>query len=234
VVSLLRRAKRNEAVDLFLEQQRALIPRRLFRGSVAQQLERATADGVHEELAGIHASDPGRSFHLFLMLNDQRRHLFDHFENIDLHRLEYHLPFFDSRFLELIVSVPLDMCLGHGFYSRWLASFPPVVRQVPWQTYPGHEPCPLPVPPELGYQWEKGVSTLTAAGVRKRSRLADGRATLAAADFPTPVLRKRYLAFAYWMYRLGIRDYGYVLDYAAMVHDHWRRSGGNYVLGTMT
>lgn len=232
VVSLLRREKQTDAVDLFLEQQHARIPRRLFRGAVARQLERATADGVHEELARIQARDPGRSFHLFLMLNDQRRHLADHFENIDLHRLEYHLPFFDSRFLELIVSVPLDRCIGHGFYSRWLACFPAVVREVPWQTYPGHEPCPLPVPPDLGYQWEKGVSTLTAAGVRKRSRLAGGRATLDAADFPDPVLRKGYLSFVYWVYRLGIRDYGYALDYATMIHDHWRRTGGNYVLAT--
>ena len=40
----------------------------------------------------------GSRLHLFLMFNDQRRHLADFYENIDLGRLEFQLPFFDGDF----------------------------------------------------------------------------------------------------------------------------------------
>jgi asparagine synthase (glutamine-hydrolysing) len=230
VVRLLRQGRRKDGVALFVEKQRARIPSRLFRPAVSRPLEAATSEGIHEELDDIHSRDPGRGFHLFLMLNDQRRHLADHFEHIDLHRLEYQLPFFDSRFLELMISVPLDRCLGHAFYSRWLQRFPEVVRTVPWQTYPGHVPCPLPIPPQLGYQWDPAVTTLNSAGARRDTRLAAVRNSLEAADFPDPILRKHMVRAAYWIYRLGIRDYGYAMDYVTTLHDHWRRCGGEFVL----
>jgi asparagine synthase (glutamine-hydrolysing) len=235
VVFLLRRGESARAVALFIDQQRAHVPRRLFRRGVAEQVGRITADGIHEELTGIHSQDPGRGFHLFLMLNDQRRHLADHFEHLDLHRIEYQLPFFDSSFLELVVSLPLDLCIGHRFYMRWLDCFPTMVRSVPWQTYPGHVPCPLPPPADLQYQWGDGVLTLEDAGLRKRVRIRAAASALANSGFPHPLLHRGRSRLALWLYRLGIRDYSYALDYLVAVSDLWRRGGGQFALtGTRT
>lgn len=168
VVDQLRRGEEHRAVATFQAEQNAFVPKWLFRGGLGDALEMVPQEGILAELQRIHTEDAGRAFHLFLMLNDQRRHLADHFEHIDLHGIEYLLPFFDSHFLELILSLPIDWCLRHQFYTKWLASFPDVVTSIPWQTYPGHQPCPLPVAEDLAYQWARNVKPLQTAEERRQ------------------------------------------------------------------
>ena len=91
------------------------------------------------------------------MANDQFRHLHHHYEFIDEYRCELMTPFFDSDFLRYLLSIPIDRFLGHAFYYNWMERFPASVREVPWQAYPGHLPCPLPLSPEemqARSQWE--------------------------------------------------------------------------------
>jgi len=51
------------------------VPERLFRPNVAARLRDLLHVGIREELAAIQCEDRGRAFHVFLMLNDQHRHL---------------------------------------------------------------------------------------------------------------------------------------------------------------
>jgi len=213
------------AIGAFLERQGTRVIRRLLRSGVAQTLSGYPAEGIRMELDRIRCTDPVRAFHVFLMLNDQRRHLSAHFEDIDLHRLELQLPFFDSRLLQLILTAPVDLFLGHRFYLKWLAHLPPAVRTVPWQSYPGHAPCPLPLPQKVGYQWAPG----TLDELRRRRRqaiLRRARELLVAQDFPDHILLKSRLRAAYWLTRARLGQYDYVIRFAEVFCRYWARSDG--------
>lgn len=225
IVELMRAGRVDDAIEQFILQQRAHVPQKLFRADFSEALSKKNQIGIREELTDIHSDDPGRSFHIFLLLNDQRRHLVGHFENIDLHRLEFQLPFYDSDFLASIVSIPIDLCLGHRFYLKWLKYLSPTVSQIPWQAYPGHEPCPLPIPPELSYQWESQQHKS-----RKRELLNQAAQMLTADDFPRKILNKRYLRIATLVYKAGLRDYAYVIQAANTYNKYWGLCGGNFVL----
>lgn len=113
-----------------------------------------------EEMSRSSCDDPGKALLLFLIENDQRRHMASFYEDIDLNRLEYQMPFFDGEFLSLAVSLPIESTLYHRFYTRWLECFGDSITQVAWQTYPGHQPCPLPMPDNGVYQWERHAGKL--------------------------------------------------------------------------
>src|SRR5438874_2138025 len=216
------------AIAAFLERQKAAVLRKLLRPAVADAVADIPRRGIREELDDLRCADPGRSLHLFLLLNDQRRHLAGHFENIDLHRLEFTLPFFDSDFLQSILAVPIDLCVYHQFYVKWLDRFPAAVTSVPWQSYPGHVPCPLPIPPGLHYQWQ-AARMKAWHGPRKQALLRRAGEMLAAQRFPRDLLSKSVLRVAGWIYRTGLRDYGYVIQHASLYYTYWERSGGRWV-----
>ena len=229
IVELMRARRIDDAIESYLVQLKAAIPHRLLQTNVSDALSRTLHSGIREELEDIHCEDPARSFYLFLMLNDQRRHLANHFENIDLNRLEFQLPFLDGDYLASVMTVPLDLCLGHKFYTKWLKLFPPAVTSVPWQTYPDHEPCPLPISEILTYQWDSAHPTVRSAS-RKRELLRQGAEVLKAKDFPAPLLKKEFLRLARWAHSAGVRDYAYVIEAAQTYHKYWQLCDGKYVL----
>jgi len=198
--------------------ERVLPPRR--RGV----LEELLPSGVRDELEGISHADPLRRFHLFLLFNDQSRHLDGHFEEIDRHQVELHLPFFDRTYLEAVFRVPLSRLRKHRFYHEWLECFPDVARSVPWQTYPGHLPCPVPhdtTPPD---QWQRQKSRAASRERRngrrvRRARL--GRMIFSSA-FPSGLLDRKRLLIAGAMDQIGLRDYRYVVNFAYDIYRHAR------------
>lgn len=224
VVALMRQGKRDDAIRTFLRRQRANVVHRLLRPAVREEIVGALHQGIAEELDASACDDPARAFHLFLMHNDQRRHMCDHWENMDLVRFDQHVPFLDGHFLEWMLAAPIDRCLGHRLYHRWLRTFPPSVTSVPWQAYPGHEQCPLPVPAGLGYQWSQAYSPYRINDLRKRKRLDQARKLLRSAHFPEHLLDRRYLRLATWVYRTGFRDYGYVVGSAQTFERYWALS----------
>jgi hypothetical protein len=229
VVDLMRARRTDAAVEQFLTEQQAGVPRKILKAEVAESLSRVAQRGIREELDRLRSDDPGRSFFLFIILKDRRRILSRHFENIDLHRLEFQFPFYDGDLFESIVSLPTDLCLGHRFYTKWLELFPPYVTSVPWQTYPGHEPCPLPAPPGVSDQWN--LSFFAAQREERRRNLIDeAEAMLGAGGFPAPILKKGVLRLAALAYRAGLRDYDYLVEAARTYHKYWTLCGGNYVL----
>ena len=225
IVGLMRDGKTDDAIDAFLRQEQASVTSRLLRPELNDSLANALHIGIHEELGNLHCADPARNFYLFLLLNDQRRKLATHFENIDLHHLEFQLPFFDSEFLATIVAAPVDTCLRHRFYLDWLKLFAPLVTRVPWQAYPGHEPCPLKAPEHAAYQWD-GAFQADQASALKQELLSQAAQMFGAPNFPDAILSKQYLRIATLIYRFGLRDYSYVIQAAWKYFTYWRRCYG--------
>ena len=232
IVDLMRDNQPRKAVEAFLLQEHSSVTRRLLTPEISDRLSSSLLDGIHDELTKLGCVDRARSFYLFLMLNDQRRKLANHFENIDLHRLEFQLPFFDSQFFAVIVSVPIEMCLRHQFYVKWLNLFSPVVTSVPWQAYPGHAPCPLPVAQNAAYQWSDAYQS-EQASVLKAGLLDQAEQMLHARAFPEKILRKQYFRVATLIYRLGLRDYSYVIQAGWKYFLYWERCGGRYMLPSL-
>lgn len=106
-----------------------------------------------------------RNLRFYYLLNDQRCHLHQSFEDIDLHRIEFVLPFFDAELIKVMASIPYLMGRQHRFYTTVMGNFPDSVRTIPWQAYPNHDPCPLPIPDDLIRQWDEG-DNVTRASIR--------------------------------------------------------------------
>lgn len=227
IVALMRAGDVDGAIDEYLEREQVHVPRKLFRKHVLRDARGLIKQGIREELDQWRAPDAGRNFYLFLMLNEQRRKLMVHFENIDRHRLEFQLPFFAARFVAAVVATPLDLCLRHKFYVKWLSQFPAVVREVGWQAYPGHEPCPLPAPADLDYQWDDGCQARENAARKQRTvNLAFN--LLRAGDFPDRIINRRNLRLAAWLHARGWRDYHYAIEAAQTYYAYSKKCGGEF------
>ncbi len=227
MVDSLRAGQREPAIHYWLRE--GWVNRKLMRPAAYKVAVEVLRQGINDELDDLHCPDPGRDYYLFLMFNDQRRPLYAYFENIDLHRLDLHIPFWDSDFLAWIVATPIDLCLGHKYYMRWLGHFLPAATSVPWQAYPDHEPCPLPVDGTLRTQWDDEARTQTPLA-QKRRLLRLAASMLRERSFPRPILRRSYLRVASLVYRLGLRDYSYVILAAAPYVKYWVMAGGEWVL----
>ncbi len=227
IVELMRTGKVDAAIYSFLEREQVHVSSRLFRGNLLNDTSAVIKQGIREELNDLHSADPGRNFYLFLALNDQRRKLADHFENLDLHRLEFQLPFFDAQLVSSIIATKLDWCLRHKFYVKLLGQFPPLVTAVPWQVYPGREPCPLPVPSDLGYQWDDQHQADEDASQTQRI-MKQATELLRAADFPHQILSRRNLRLAAWVHARGWRDYRYAFVAAQTYFDYAKKCGGKF------
>jgi hypothetical protein len=229
IVELMRENKIDEAIDEFIKRESIHISSKLLNSKVYGQLSKIIRGGITEELEQINSKDAERKFYLFLLLNDQHRKLANHFENIDLHRLEFHLPFFDSEFLATIIATPIELCLGHKLYVKLLDYFPKSVTSVPWQAYPGHEPCPLPIPEGLSYQWDNQYQINEQKSLKRRL-IQNGKALLKADDFPAEILSKKNIRLAVLVHWTGLRDYGYLIEGAKIYHKYWRICRGEYKL----
>jgi asparagine synthase (glutamine-hydrolysing) len=231
IVDLMRAGDIDGAIEEYLRRECIQVPAKLLRQQALENANDVIAQGIREELDELHAEDAARNFYLFLMHNDQRRKLMNHFEDIDLHRLEFQLPFFDGSFLESVIATPLDDCLRHKFYLKWLAHFPPAVTAVSWQAYPGHEPCPLPIPTDLAYQWNDRYQS-NENTARKHRVIRQAAELLRSVDFPNQILNKRNLRLAVWIHSTGWRNYQYAIEAARTYHTYAKKCGGEFSSST--
>ena len=232
IIQFMRAGDLDGAIEEYLRREQVHVPTKLFRSEILENLSDVIKQGIREELNGLHAEDAGRNFALFLMHNDQRRKLMAHFENIDLHRLEFQLPFFDGAFLASVMATPLDWCLRHRFYVNWLSLFPQPVTTVPWQAYPGHEPCPLPIPKDLAYQWEE-IYQAEEDTVQKQRVIEQATELLRSIDFPDQILSKRNLRLAAWLHTRGWRDYRYAIEAARTYYAYSKKCGGEFTFSVV-
>jgi hypothetical protein len=229
VVALMRAGRVDSAVAEYLEVGQRNIPLKLFRPEILESVRAVSKQGISEELDKLHAEDAGRNFYLFLMHTDQRRNMMRHFENIDLHRLEFQMPFFDAGFLTAVMATPIDWLLKHRFYIKWLSLLPTPVTAVPWQAYPGHEPCPLPVPADLAYQWDDSYRAEEDAA-QKQKVIEQASELLRSVDFPDQILNKNKFRLVTWLHTRGWRDYRYAIESAQTYHLYSQKCGGEFNL----
>jgi asparagine synthase (glutamine-hydrolysing) len=180
----------------------------LRRGSAAMKAWPLRA--IVEDLNSRPGVEPGRNAHLFFMFNDQRRHLAAHYESVHRTRIDLVLPFFDGRFLSTVLSAPVDPFLGHHLYNQLMVRLPDGSGTVPWQAYPGHEPCPVPVPDGLRRQWEDGWFDPAASRRARRTQYREAMAHTLSRRFPAHVLSRPVLLLAAAAGLLGIERFGYM------------------------
>lgn len=202
-----------EAIKIFTDKNHFHLPSKAFTKEKQSEYAHFSERSIMEELKHYECQDPGNALFVFLMLNDQRRHLYDFYEDIDNHNLEYQLPFYDSVFLEFIFSLPLNVRLNHVFYDNWFKEFPKSVTSVPWQTYPGHIPCPLPSKPGLTYQWEgKKIKYFRDAGSNAKDALQGIKIALSPQS--TNPLSRYKLLLTSLLHFTGIKNYNYIINAA--------------------
>jgi len=218
-----RSGRDREGMDLFFRRRGYRLIERLYRREDAARIREALVEGALAELHAFPCDDPARSLNLFEMMNDQRRHLFPHWDNAAQHGLQFHLPFFDSQFLEFMLSVPVDWTLYHDLYHDWLEQFDPAIRSVPWQTYPGQKPCPVPVTQSFPTQWETSGHYHLTDRESWTTPLAE---VLATRPLP-PFLNRGYLRYVQLLRSLG-GDHGYAVAAAQTMRNIWVRSEGRY------
>ena len=144
-----------EAGRYFLRFNRIELTTKVMSPLISCDIQKGLYDAVLGEMNRYPRRERGRQIYLFLLFNDQRRHLFKHFETIDQHGVELITPFFDSKFLKAIAAMPIRQGIYHRLYSEWFEFLPEVARRTPWQTYPGHVPCPIKSEETGSYQWAK-------------------------------------------------------------------------------
>jgi hypothetical protein len=180
--------------------------------------------GIREEIAALEGSVGGRTLHLFLILNDQRRHMAKHFENIDLHRFEFHLPFYDSEFLSTVLRAPVRWFLRHALYHKWFQGMAPAAAMVPWQPYPNHEKCPIAVDEQLRYQWDSNYLDKREDRKLARQLGRDGLRALLARPFPTHLISPFRFATAIASCLAGTSTYSHVAIVGETFARYWRAS----------
>lgn len=132
--------------------------------------EQFSEERVECETALYNTVDLASGLFLFLLQNDQRRHLWRYFENIHLLRQEPVTPFFDQHFLAVVDSCPVDALLYHRVYSKLFEILPMEASAIGWQTYPGHTPCSIPIPEGAEIQWGQAPRSRDIA-TRRRDAL---------------------------------------------------------------
>jgi hypothetical protein len=162
------------------------------------------------EINRYQREDKGRQIYLFLLFNDQRRHLTKHFESIDKHGLEFLLPFYDTHFLKKIIDTPAGWGILHNLYSLWFDHFPAFVKSTPWQTYPGHVPCTIMGDKTLSYQWANRNTTYKLKFIDRVKRSKRILILALFSDLP-PIFSKVNLLAASIFQLMSKRDLDYLL-----------------------
>jgi asparagine synthase (glutamine-hydrolysing) len=213
IVKRMRANELDKAIQKYMRAERASLPRRLFRSSARDWVRNLPHEGMRAQLERHAHADPARRFHLYVLLNESRRNIYRHFEDLDLNRFELVMPFYDSEMVAAALSFPFEPFIGHRLYYRWLSFLPPAVTAVAWQPYPSAPPCPVPLPPEARLQWA-GWYSRTEQKAQWRSQLLLARALLARAEFPHWILNRPVLTLARLLLGLGLQRYGYMFEVA--------------------
>jgi hypothetical protein len=214
-------------VSYFLAFNRIGLSTGVLSDTTRRHLPQQLFDSVLKEVNRYPLEDRGRRFYLFLLFNDQRRHLFKHFESIDLHGLELLTPFFDTQFLQAVAATPVRWGVLHRLYGHFFAQLPKFARLTPWQTYPGHQACP--VKGTVGKAGEKsgvaGHYQWAPAAPYRGSWLARARCAwqligTVHSGLRPPVFSRSRIWLAALGHALGLRDSRYILTRLKLYQHH--------------
>lgn len=196
------------------------ISKSVFSSPFFERASKYLLDDFSDYVDSLCTNSCPTSFLLFLLFNDQRRHLVNHFETIDLSRIDLNLPFLDHAILNITVRLPLNEGIYHKFYYKFLEHFPDVTRDIPWQAYPDHLPCPLPLPPEATYQW-----SVTRKWQRPNigNMLRGLGGIIPPAKIRSPLLDWWKIFLANVLVRFGFTQYSYIVKPAETVQSHYEK-----------
>ncbi len=213
----------NEMISAYIERSGFYFPYRILKATIRNKIKNLVFNGIKDEIGRINCSNILRSLHLFLMVNDQRRHLDQHFENLDMHNIGFHLPFFDSFFLESVFALPISYCLCHEFYMDWFNMFPEYARSVPWQTYPGHKPCPVSFSQDLHYQWAKPAFKDRKQILRQKEMAISFIKRYFKGSYPSKILSGNTLLLASILQYLNLRNCQHIFSTANYYISAWKK-----------
>jgi asparagine synthase (glutamine-hydrolysing) len=199
------------AVKHFLDFNHIALSSHVLTASVRKHLPQKLFESVMGEVNRYPRADIGRRIYLFLLFNDQRRHLFKHFETIDQHGLELLTPFFDAKLLKAVAATPSRWGVLHILYAQLFEHLPTFALRTPWQTYPGHQPCPLPSDPNASYQWARKLE-LHNDGLVERSKLAIELLGAFNSNMQPQVFSQARVWLAALLHTLGLRDCRHILQ----------------------
>lgn len=215
------------------EFRRALIKHRrgalvssIVRPEVASAISELMVDDFRSQLEWADARDLASAYHLYLVRNHQRNDFTEHFEQLDRHRLEFRSPFYDSDFVAAVLRVRADERTGHKFYHEWM-KFLPKVCDVPWQTYPGHESCPLPIPPEHLSQWHD-QSEQQRRDILRPKLVKSAASMVMSSQFASPLLRRGHACAAVLLHGLHLRNCHSALNTLVAYQNCWEKSRRTY------
>jgi asparagine synthase (glutamine-hydrolysing) len=183
----------------------------LFTEAFRSTIPEAMLDDVTQEIHRYPRHDLGRQIYFFLLFNDQRRHLFKHFETIDQHGLELLTPFFDTQFLMAVAATPARAGVAHRLYGQFFDYLPQFARNTPWQTYPGHQACPIPGDNRLSYQWAPSAQH-AQPGLHERIKVARHLLGAFDRDLRPAVFSPARVWLAALLHALGLRDCEHVVN----------------------
>lgn len=187
-------------------------PTRQLSSARLQSWTEMAIEGALQAFARTEAAPPSRRLFLFYMQNDQARHLYHHFERIAESGIELITPFFDSDFVSLVSSLPIDWFLRHRIYNDWIAGFRCAAGSVYWQPYRGHLPSPHASPSTIADQWD---ATWYRSPEVRRSYREIGRDILRRRDgLAAPFLSRPQLRLSLLLNALGLSNRDYELAYA--------------------
>lgn len=213
------------AMKHFMDVNRIAIAHGVLRNEVRQYLPKMLFESVMSEVDRYQRMDIGRRIYLFLLFNDQRRHLFKHFETIDQHGLELLTPFYDAQLLKAVSATPARWGILHRLYDLFFQHLPSFALRTPWQTYPGHVPCPLPQDTSASYQWTR-TSQPERRGIVGRTKLARQLLLAFNRTMKPQVFSQSRIWLAALLHASGIRDCQHILSPLQIYQQYYARAEG--------
>jgi asparagine synthase (glutamine-hydrolysing) len=219
MVELAERGEMHAAVSHYFKRNRIAVSTGALARSAKSLLPKMLYDSVLAEIDRYQRADGGRRIYLFLLFNDQRRHLFKHFETIDQHGLELLTPFYDSTFLKAIAATPVRWGILHRLYAQFFEHLPGFAVRTPWQTYPGHVPCPLPRDDSASYQWSVHAAQ-QSDGSKERVIVAKDLLRAFDETLQPQVFSRSRIRIAAVLHALGLRDCKHLLGQLQTYRTH--------------
>ena len=215
-----------KAIEYFLYNRN--FPERIFKREIKEIIKHVRIDSLYNELKELSSIEAGRDFYLFLIRNDQRRHLHEFWESIDLVRIEFLEPFLDARLVSLIASASIEPFIGHSFYYDWLDLFPIDAKSVPWQAYPGHKPCPIDIDNNCITQWDSHQKTQRK---NKDDIYFKFKNALVNKNFPFYLLNRYMIYAAALAHKLNIRNVNHIFRLVCSLNSEHSMCTGHRIEG---
>ncbi len=187
-------------------------PTKQIPGNRIDRLRELALEGLNQEFIGLSNARPEKRLFLYYALNDQTRHLYHHFESIDVSRVELVTPFFDADFVSMVMALPTDWFIDHALYNEWITGFRCGAASIYWQPYRGHIPGPHAAPSQIADQWDS--SWYASSAVRKAQVRLVNELLAEPASLADDYIDRKMLSAVGFFNRIGVTRFNYEISHA--------------------